>query len=126
MDMVDSLLMMESPVSKNRILFRNKFVETKAYVMDKTSGTMSQRGIFGTMRSRGLLANIGRTDFKNLANTRNVLYAKDTLYALWEGGRPHELDPLTPRNINGPGDSGETSLGGLLPGAKDPFSAHPR
>lgn len=109
----------------NRILFRNKYVETKAYVTDKATGTMSQRGIFGTMRSGGLFANIGRTDFKNLANT-NVLYANDTLYALWEGGRPHELDPLTLCNRNGPGDSGETNLDGLLSGEKDTFSAHPR
>ena len=104
-----------------RMLFRNKFIETKGYMEDKATGKMSARGIFGTMRSGGLLANAFRTSNKNVANT-NVVHCGDTLYALWEGGRPYELNPLTLENKNGPGASGETTLGGLC----ENFSAHLR
>jgi len=90
---------------------------------DKRTGKMSARGVFGTMRSGGLLANAFRTENKNVANT-NVVHAGDTLYALWEGGKPYELDPLTLRNKKGPGVQGETDLDGLL--VTDNFSAHLR
>lgn len=69
---------------KGRLLFRNKFVETKAYIEDKKTRTMSQRGVFGTKRSGGFLGNIFRADFKNVANT-NVVFSGKTLYALWDG-----------------------------------------
>ena len=106
-----------------RILFRNKFVETEGYVQDKATGTMTQRGIFGTMRSGGILANIFRTNFKNVANT-NVIHVGDKLYALWEGGKPYLLDPLTLKNVAGAGAAGETDLDGLLQDRT--MSAHPR
>ena len=109
------------PTNK-RMLFRNSFIETKGYVQDKATGKMSARGIFGTMRSGGMLANAFRTANKNVANT-NVVHCGNTLYALWEGGRPYELDPLTLKNKKGPGVSGETSLDGLV---DKQFSAHPR
>lgn len=106
-----------------RMLFRNKYVETEGYIEDKATGKMSRRGIFGTMKSGGVLANIFRTDFKNVANT-NVLCVGDKLYALWEGGKPYVLDPLTLKNLDGPGAAGETDLDELL---KDrTMSAHPR
>lgn len=106
-----------------RLLFRNKFVDTQGYVDDKKTGKMTKRGIFGTMRSGGLLANIFRTDFKNVANT-NVIHVGDKLYALWEGGKPYVLDPLTLQNVAGPGGVGETDLDGLL--TDRTMSAHPR
>ncbi|KAJ1616065.1 retinal pigment epithelial membrane protein-domain-containing protein, partial [Pavlovales sp. CCMP2436] len=55
---------------------------------------------------------------KNLANT-NVLWWGGRLLALWEGGRPHLMDPLSLAT------SRESDLAGLLkPG--ETFSAHPR
>lgn len=106
-----------------RILFRNKFVETEGYLQDKATGRMTKRGIFGTMRSGGVFANIFRTDFKNVANT-NIIYVGDKLYTLWEGGIPYVLDPLTLQNTLGPGAAGTTDLDGLLEDRT--MSAHPR
>lgn len=108
---------------KKRILFRNKFVETKGYMEDKRTGEMSERGIFGTLKSGGIFANAFRTGNKNVANT-NVVYARDSLYALWEGGKPYKLNPLSLENIDGPGIDGESDLDGLL--VKENFSAHYR
>lgn len=108
---------------KNEILFRNKFVETKGYTEDKATGKMSARGIFGTKRSGGFFANAFRTGFKNVANT-NVVHVGDDLYALWEGGLPYKLDPLTLKNKNGPGEMGETNLDGAI--KTDSFAAHLR
>jgi all-trans-8'-apo-beta-carotenal 15,15'-oxygenase len=70
-----------------RILFRNRFVRTAGYRKDKQEGIMSKPGTFGTKASGGLLKNLFRTDFKNVANT-HVFYGRGNhkLYALWEGG----------------------------------------
>ncbi len=107
----------------NQMLFRNKFVETEGYINDKATGTMSERGLFGTMKSGSILQNAFVTDSKNVANT-NVLHAGDTLYALWEGGLPYKLNPLTLENVDGPGIAGETDLNGLT--VTDNFAAHLR
>jgi len=109
---------------QKRILFRNKFIETKGYTEDKRTGKMSARGIFGTMKSGGMLANAFQLENKNVANT-NVVHAGNALYALWEGGKPYELNPLTLENVNGPGADGETDLDGTIKGT-DNFSAHLR
>lgn len=108
---------------QKRMLFRNKFVETKGYMEDKRTGKMSARGIFGTMKSGGIFANAFQLDNKNVANT-NVVHAGNSLYALWEGGKPYELNPLTLENVNGPGVDGETDLDGIM--VTDNFSAHLR
>jgi all-trans-8'-apo-beta-carotenal 15,15'-oxygenase len=108
---------------QNQILFRNKFIETNGYMQDKETGKMSQRGIFGTMKSGGIFSNAFRTEFKNVANT-NVVHVGDSLYALWEGGLPYLLDPLTLENKNGPGLKGESDLDGDI--KTDNFSAHLR
>jgi len=112
----------------NQLLFRNRFVRTKGYQTDILTKTMSARGVFGTMRSGGVLNNAFRLDCKNVANT-NVLYSSESnsmdkkgkLYALWEGGRPHALDPLTLETDV----AGESTLHGILEKEKE-FSAHPR
>lgn len=106
----------------NRVLFRNRFVETESYIQDKKSGTMSARGLFGTRRSGGFWGNLFRTDYKHVGNT-NVVHSGDSLYALWEGGKPYLLDPLTLKNKICPGNGGETDLNGLI---KNSFSAHYR
>lgn len=106
----------------NQVLFRNKFVETEGYIKDKEMGGMSQRGLFGTKKSGGRIANLFQMDYKHVANT-NVIHSGDSLYALWEGGLPYLLDPLTLQNKNGRGKAGLSDLNGLL---SDNFSAHPR
>ncbi|KAL7469546.1 hypothetical protein ACHAXS_010751 [Conticribra weissflogii] len=106
----------------NEILFRNKYVETEGYLDDLRAGTMTRRGLFGTMKSGGIGRNAFRTSYKHVANT-HVLHAGDSLYALWEGGLPYELDPLTLKNKQGPGIDGATDLDGLI---RDNFGAHPR
>ena len=106
----------------SQVLFRNKFVDTEGYIEDKETGGMSQRGLFGTKKSGGRIANMFQMDYKHVANT-NVIHGGDSLFALWEGGLPYLLDPLTLCNKNGKGKAGLTDLNGLL---SDNFSAHPR
>lgn len=72
---------------------------------------------FGTQKSGGWLANFLNTKFKNAANT-NVIYWGNKLWAMWEGGHPHQLNPETLETI------GVDNLDGLL--EKETFSAHPR
>lgn len=52
------------------------------------------RGTFGTQKEGGWLANIFDLRRKNVANT-NVIYWAGKLLALWEGGLPHTMDPIT-------------------------------
>ena len=62
----------------------------------------------------------GGVDFKNLANT-NCLWHGGKLLALWEGSRPHILDPLSLAT------RGEWDVDGLVgSGPTDNFAAHPR
>jgi len=110
----------------NQALFRNRFVRTIGYLTDKETKKMSARGVFGTMRSGGLIGNAFRTNFKNVANT-NILYRpsstnanNEKLFALWEAGRPHVLDPLTLKTYH----VKESTLNGILKDEKE-FSAHP-
>lgn len=109
--------------AQEKILFRNRFVRTEGYVQDKATGTMSKPGVFGTKVSGGILNNLFRTDFKNVANT-HVLYSNGVLYALWEAGWPHKLDPLTLENDVVKEPKG-TNLDGLLK-EEDVFAAHYR
>lgn len=67
--------------------YRNRYVRTAHY--RGRSGTRH----LGTAAAGGWLANVARLP-PNLANT-NVVEHAGHLYALWEGGPPHELDPDT-------------------------------
>ena len=116
--------------SSGRILFRNKFVRTEGYIKDKRFGRMMFRGLFGTKRSSSLpfgkqrlqfLDNMFRTKVKNAANT-NILYAGGKAYALWEVGKPFELDPYTLETLSLPRGN---NLNGLLT-KYDAFGAHPK
>ena len=96
----------------------NRFVRTEGWQADDKAGRMLYRGVFGTQKPGGMLANAFDVRLKNIANT-NVVKLGDQLLALWEAAGPHALDP----------DSLEThglsDLGGVLkPG--EAFSAHPR
>ena len=103
--------------NQGRAHFKNRYVRTEGYLKEQAAGKILYRG-FGTQKSGGWLANIFDTKFKNLANT-NVIYWADKLWAMWEGGQPHQLVPETLETI-GPDD-----LDGLLD-SNQPFSAHPR
>lgn len=84
-------------ISLLRLLSSQQLYPSESYIQDKQTGTMSARGLFGTRKSGGFLGNLFRTDYKNVGNT-NVVHCGDSLYALWEGGKPYLLDPLTLKN----------------------------
>ena len=96
----------------------NRFVRTEGWLAEEQAGKVLYRGVFGSQKPGGVLANAFDLRLKNIANT-GVVRLGDDLLALWEAAEPHALDP----------DSLETRglsrLDGVLkPG--DAFSAHPR
>ncbi|MGA1408424.1 MAG: carotenoid oxygenase family protein [Prochlorotrichaceae cyanobacterium] len=98
--------------------FRNRYVRTEEYVAEQAAGKILYRGVFGTQKPGGWLANIFDLKMKKIANT-NVLYWNDRLWALWEGSEPYRLDPHTLETL------GIDRLDGLL-AENQPFTAHPR
>ena len=74
-------------IGGGKVHYRNRYVRTQHY--RGRSGTRH----LGTEAAGGLLGNIARLP-PNLANTNVVAHA-GRLYALWEGGPPHEVDPET-------------------------------
>jgi all-trans-8'-apo-beta-carotenal 15,15'-oxygenase len=98
--------------------FRNRYVKTAGYVAEQAANKFLYRGVFGTAKAGGWLANAFDLRLKNIANT-NVIYWGGKLLALWEAAEPHRLVPETLETI------GLDYLDGVLtPGAA--FSAHPR
>ena len=97
---------------------RNRFVRTEGWLAEEKAGKPLYRGVFGSQKPGGLLANAFDLRLKNIANT-HVVRLGDQLLALWEASSPHALDP-------GSLDSRGLSLldGVLKPG--EAFSAHPR
>jgi len=96
----------------------NRFVRTQGWLEEETAGRMLYRGVFGTQKPGGPLANVFDLRLKNIANT-HVVRLGDQLLALWEASSPHALDPDTLET------KGLTLLDGVLsPG--EAFSAHPR
>lgn len=103
---------------KGRAHFRNRFVRTEGYLTEQKAGKILYRGVFGTQKPGGVLANIFDLNLKNIANT-NIIYWGEKLLALWEAAQPYRLDPETLETI------GLDTLDGILqPG--EAFSAHPR
>jgi all-trans-8'-apo-beta-carotenal 15,15'-oxygenase len=102
---------------KGRAHFRNRFVRTEGYVAEQAAGKILYRGVFGTQRPGGWLANAFDTKIKNIANTQ-VIYWGGKLLALWEAAQPHRLDPKTLETLGL-----EDFAGGLLAGSA--FAAHP-
>ena len=101
-----------------RAELRNRFVRTEGWLAEEQADRVLYRGVFGTQKPGGPVANAFDLRLKNIANT-HVVRLGDQLLALWEAAEPHALDP----------DSLETRglsrLDGLLkPG--EAFSAHPR
>jgi len=96
----------------------NRFVRTEGWLAEEKAGKPLYRGVFGTQKPGGLLANAFDLRLKNIANT-HVVKLGDELLALWEASSPHALDPHTLET------KGISLLDGVLkPG--EAFSAHPR
>jgi len=101
---------------KGTAVVRQRYVATDGAVAEREAGKTLFPGQFGNP----LPFWSGGANFKNLANT-NVLAHGGKLLALWEGSRPHLLDPLSLAT------EGEWTVGGLVgEGPTDGFSAHPR
>ncbi|BAY24956.1 Retinal pigment epithelial membrane protein [Calothrix sp. NIES-2100] len=101
-----------------RAHFRNRYVRTEDYIAEQKAGKILYRGVFGTQKPGGWLANIFDFKFKTLANT-NVIYWGSKLLALWEAAEPHRLDPHTLETLGREYFNGVLSTG-------EAFSAHPR
>ena len=96
----------------------NRFIRTAGWQKEEKAGKFIYRGVFGTQRPGGPIANAFDLRFKNIANT-HVVKLGNQLLALWEAAGPHSLDPVSLET------HGLSKLNGILkPG--EPFSAHPR
>lgn len=76
-----------------RARLRNRFVRTEGFEAEEKAGKLLYRGVFGTQKPGGLLANAFDLRLKNIANT-HVVRLGDQLLALWEASSP---TPSTPR-----------------------------
>lgn len=104
---------------KGRAWFRNRFVQTPVYLKELEKQKVMGRGVFGTAKNKGAwYSNIFDFKIKNIANT-HVLPWNNRLFALWEGGKPFELDPVTLQTM-GVGDS---DLDGSIPKGQG-YAAH--
>ncbi|MBF2009190.1 MAG: carotenoid oxygenase family protein [Chlorogloeopsis fritschii C42_A2020_084] len=101
-----------------RAHFRNRFVRTAGYLAEQKAGKILYRGVFGTQKPGGWLANAFDFNLKNIANT-NVIYWGDKLLALWEAAEPHRLDPHTLETL------GKEYFDNIL-SEGEAFGAHPR
>ncbi len=97
---------------------RNRFVRTEGWQAEEQAGKFLYRGVFGTQKPGGPLANAFDLRLKNIANT-HVVRLGEQLLALWEAAEPHALDPVTLET------RGLSRLDGLL-AQGEAFSAHPR
>ncbi|BAZ25479.1 Retinal pigment epithelial membrane protein [Kalymmatonema gypsitolerans NIES-4073] len=104
--------------SNGRAHFRNRFVRTAAYLEEQKAGKILYRGVFGTQKPGGWLANAFDFNLKNIANT-NVIYWGGKLLALWEAADPYCLDPYTLETL------GKEHFNGVL-SEGEAFAAHPR
>ena len=101
-----------------KVNFTNRFIRTQAWQEEEEAQKFLYRGVFGTQKPGGQLANIFDLRLKNIANT-NVIKLGGELLALWEASSPHSLNPETLET------NGLTTLGGILK-PNEAFSAHPR
>lgn len=108
--------------------YRNRWVRTEEFLAEERAGRMLYRS-FGTNLPGGLRRNLLKLHFKNAANTSVHLHGGQLL-ALWEGGVPHALDPVTLETRGRFDFDGRLrNAGGPLArriSPELPFSAHPR
>jgi all-trans-8'-apo-beta-carotenal 15,15'-oxygenase len=102
-------------IDGGRIHYRNRFVRTHKYELEKDAQRPQVVGFGERGKLRYLVRGPGAG---NAANTSVTLCA-DNLLALWEGGRPWALDPDTLAT------RGEHDFDGALK-AVHAFSAHPK
>ena len=88
------------------VSYRGRYVLTRELLAEQAAGRPLYRG-FGTNLPGGVWTNALRMRFKNAANTSVMAHA-GRLFALWEGGWPHELDPETLETVE------RSSLDGAL------------
>lgn len=100
--------------TKQGVHYKNRYVRTPKYVDESKAKRIVYRG-FGNKIPGGWRKNIGRMP-ANCANT-NIVFHGNRLLALWEGGRPWQLDPYSLDTI------GECSFHQRLK-KFSPFSAH--
>ena len=104
--------------SEGGAVFTNRFVRTEGWLAEEAADQVLYRGVFGTQKPGGPLANAFDLRLKNIANT-HVVRLGDDLLALWEASSPYALDPVTLET------RGLTLLDGVLKSG-EAFSAHPR
>ena len=74
-----------------KIQFKHNFVETKGFCDEREAQQMLYKGAFAVGNPKGdSFYNPFDFNVKNVANT-GVVEWNDKVYALWEGGKPHEL-----------------------------------
>ncbi|MFT4613144.1 MAG: all-trans-8'-apo-beta-carotenal 15,15'-oxygenase [Bacteroidia bacterium] len=103
-------------IRNGKVHYQNRYVRTEKFVRESAEQRILYRGV-GTQIPGGMLKNMFRRP-GNAANTSVILHG-EKLLALWEGGKPYELDPATLETI------GEYDYEGGLHSSQ-PFSAHPR
>lgn len=112
---------------EGRVGYTNRFVRTQGLVAEERAGRLLYRGL-GTNLPGGLPANLLRLTIKNVANT-NVIFHANRLMALWEGGLPYRMDPVSLETLGAEDfDKGlrnrfswlDRRLAGVMP-----FAAHP-
>ena len=89
------------------VALSNRFVRTAGWQEEEAAGKVLYRGVFGSQKPGGPLANAFDLRLKNIANT-GVVQLGDQLLALWEAAEPHALDPRTLET------HGISRLGGVL------------
>jgi len=102
---------------QGKAYFRNRYVRTLGYCREREKGEISYRGVFGTEKPGGWLANAFDFRLKNVANT-NIYYLGGKLMALWEASHPYRLDARSLETL------GIETLNGVLKEGT-PFAAHP-
>jgi len=95
-----------------RASYRNRWVRTARFAAERAAG----ESLFGGLGDVGATDPRVATTSPNAANT-NIVWHAGKLLALWEGGPPHALDPVSLETL-GPDD-----FGGKLVGA---MTAHPK
>ncbi|MBD2258201.1 carotenoid oxygenase family protein [Pseudanabaena sp. FACHB-2040] len=103
---------------QGRAFFRSRYIRTEGYVAEQKQGKPVFRGVFGTQKPGGVLANAFDLKLKNIANT-HVVYWGGKLLALWEAAEPHRLDPQTLETIGLDDLEDQIAPGGA-------FTAHPK
>jgi all-trans-8'-apo-beta-carotenal 15,15'-oxygenase len=104
---------------KGRAWFRNRFVRTPLYIKELEKQKVCGRGVFGTAKNKGAWwSNIFDVKVKNIANT-HILPWNNRLFALWEGGKPFELNPTTLETMG----EGDSDFDGSIPKGQT-YAAH--